>query len=162
VRRVALLLGSNLAPERHVPAALAALRPLGRLAACGDAWRSAPAGGAPGPEFWNVAVILETALDPAALKAALRALEGRLGRVRPAPPLSPRTIDIDVVGADGTVDAGEAARWAHVAVPLADVAPGWLDDERGRTVASLAAGLHAGVRIERVGDSPPIARAADA
>jgi len=162
VRRVALLLGSNVEPERHVPEALAALRPLGDLAACGDAWRSAPAGGAAGPEFWNVAVILETVLDAAALKSALRAVEGRLGRVRPAPALSPRTIDIDVVGADGIVDAGEASRWAHVAVPLADVVPGWVDDARGRTVASLAAGLRAGVRIERVEDSPRAARAADA
>ena len=154
MRRVALLLGSNVEPERHVPAAIAALRSLGRLAACGSAWRSAPAGGAVGPDFWNVALILETALDPAALKSSLREVEGLLGRIRPAPPLSPRTIDIDVLGADGVVFTDELARWAHVAVPLAEIAPQWTASPLGATVASVAAGLRAGARIERLGGAP--------
>ena len=158
MRTVALLLGSNVDPARHVPRALADLQTLGTVRARSSAWRSAPEGGAVGPDFWNLAVLLETALDAGALKVALRAIETRHGRVRPAPSLAPRTIDIDIVGENGTVAAAEAGRWAHVAVPLAEVAPAWVDDRRGEPVGEIAVRLRADTRIVRLPDPLPSSR----
>jgi 2-amino-4-hydroxy-6-hydroxymethyldihydropteridine diphosphokinase len=155
VRTVALLLGSNVDPGRHVPLALADLEVLGTVRARSGAWRSPPAGGAVGPDFWNLAVLLQTPLDADALRVALRAIETRHGRVRPAPPLAPRTIDIDVVGENGSAAAAEVKRWAHVAVPLAEIAPAWVDDERGEPVGEIAGRLRAETGIVRLPDPLP-------
>jgi 2-amino-4-hydroxy-6-hydroxymethyldihydropteridine diphosphokinase len=162
---VLISLGSNIEKEVNLPAAIALLRqhpdilvlavsPLlesGAIAADG--------GRAAQPAYHNAAVRAETTLTPEELRAALRDIEARLGRVRSADKFAPRTIDLDlsfygsVIAADGSVAAADGKplpdpdvlRFAHVAIPLAAVAGEWVHPATGETLAAIAAGYQAQV-----------------
>ena len=146
--RAYLSLGSNLEPERHLPAAIGELRARFGAIAVSPAYRS-EAVGFEGPAFLNLAVGIDTDLDPVALDAWLHALEDRHGRRRDGPRYSSRTLDVDIVLFDDAIVRGpghleipraELAE-AFVLVPLADIAPGARDPVSGRSVAELLAGL---------------------
>jgi len=168
-------LGANLAPRGQTPAAIlaAALDQLdavpGIVVRRRSRWFSTPAfPPGSGPDFVNGAAVLETALEPEALLAALHAVETQLGRVRPAR-WAPRLCDLDLIAVEDRVlpdaetlrrwmalDRGEAQRIApprlilphprmqergFVLVPLADVAPGWRHPLTGLTVREMLAAL---------------------
>jgi len=102
--RAVVALGSNIDPARHVPAALQALRNRCRVLAESDVVRTRPIGGPAGQDdHWNTAVLIETNLDRAPLKAWLRQVEADLGRVRGPDKFAPRTIDLDIVVWNGEV-----------------------------------------------------------
>ncbi|MEO7064433.1 MAG: 2-amino-4-hydroxy-6-hydroxymethyldihydropteridine diphosphokinase [Dokdonella sp.] len=156
--RAWLSLGSNLEPERHLRAALAELR-----ARFGDLNVSPtyrfPAVGFEGPDFLNLAVGLDSDLDPFALDDWLHALEDRHGRRRDVPRYSSRTLDIDIVLFDDLVLDGpghlqiprKELSHAFVLKPLADIAPSVIEPVSGRTIAALcAASADANAAIERV------------
>lgn len=130
--RVLVALGANVEPRANLPEAVARLAaaPGVRLVAVSRVWRTRPVGG-PGPDFLNAAVALETALDPDALRErVLRPIEASLGRVRGPDRNAPRPIDLDIAAVDALVDPArgipdpEIPARAHLALPLADVAPG--------------------------------------
>lgn len=156
--RALLSLGSNIEPRRHLPEAVRRLAatPGVRVCAVSSVWRS-PAVGSDGPDFLNAALLLETELPPARLKSeVLRPLEAALGRVRGADRNAPRTIDLDISLYDALVDPElglpdpEIAERAHLALPLAELAPDARLPGRGRRLAELAAAL---------ADTPGIRRA---
>ena len=129
--RVLLTLGSNIEPRRYLPAALRRLaaEPGLRPRAVSSAWRSA-AIGSDGPDFLNAALLVETDIPPERLKwEVLRPIEAELGRVRVADRNAARTIDIDIALYDALVDPSlgipdpEITERAHLALPLAEVAP---------------------------------------
>ncbi|UCE87244.1 MAG: 2-amino-4-hydroxy-6-hydroxymethyldihydropteridine diphosphokinase [Deltaproteobacteria bacterium] len=136
--RVWISLGSNIDPETNIPAAFAALERLGSLPARSGVYRSAPHGGAQGPDFLNAVVLLETEVED--LRAELRRIEEELGRVRPAPPNAPRPIDLDVLWEAGAPPDPAQLALPYVVVPLADVAPDLRDPATGKTVRDLARG----------------------
>lgn len=154
--RVLVALGANIAPRANLPEAVARLAatPGVRLVAVSRVWRSRPVGG-PGPDFLNAAVALDTVLDPDALRErVLRPIEAALGRVRGPDRNAPRPIDLDIAAVGALVDVARGipdpdipAR-AHLALPLADVAPGWLEPRTGLSLARLA---------ERLASEPGIA-----
>ena len=143
-----ITLGSNINPAQNLPQAI---DQLGRQAEVtvqkiSPVYETAPVGGQPGqPVFHNAAVLLETTLEPAALKQALFEIETGLGRVRTANKYAPRPIDLDIAYYGGeilelagrSIPDPEAARLAHLALPLADVAPNWVHPELGVTLAQL-------------------------
>ncbi|MHC4932778.1 MAG: 2-amino-4-hydroxy-6-hydroxymethyldihydropteridine diphosphokinase [Planctomycetota bacterium] len=138
-----LSLGSNLDPEDNLRAAAVRLRALGGAVRFSGVYESPPQGGARGPDFLNAAAIVEsTALDAHGLKGALRAIEAELGRIRPASAGEPRTIDLDIISLDGSRPHPDLERYAHVAVPLRDVAPEFT--HAGESVAEIASRLEAG------------------
>lgn len=165
---VLITLGSNIAPRQNLPRALALLRadPRVTLHAVSRVYETAPldAAGTPNagqPPFLNAAAWLwcaEGTCPPLVLKfEVLRAVEARLGRVRSADKFAPRPIDLDIaLYADRvltsprlTLPDPQTLTRAHVALPLADVAPDWphpLTGEPLRTVAARFAGA-AGVRV---------------
>lgn len=121
--QVCLLLGSNIAPEVHLPRAVALLAECFPVQRVSQAWET-PAVGSDGPNFINAAVLVKTSLDPLTIKEQiLRPLESRLGRVRTSDKNAPRTIDIDVMVWDGQPLATDIAQYAHIAVPMADLLP---------------------------------------
>lgn len=121
--QVCLLLGSNIAPEVHLPQAVALLAERFAVQRVSRAWET-PAVGSDGPNFINAAVLVDTPLDPLAIKnQVLRPLEARLGRVRSADKNAPRTIDIDVVVWDGRPLDADLNRYAHIAIPMAELIP---------------------------------------
>lgn len=120
--RCHLSLGSNVEPERHLRAALRALRERFDALVASPVYES-PAIGFDGAPFWNLAVGLESDLGVDALNAWLRALEDREGRRRDVPRYADRTLDIDVV-AFGP-QALDRPEWqqAFLLAPLADIEP---------------------------------------
>jgi 2-amino-4-hydroxy-6-hydroxymethyldihydropteridine diphosphokinase len=96
----------------------------------------------------NGIALLTGTVDPAALLAALQAVEQAYGRIRGTPNAA-RTLDLDVIGIGSLVrDAPDpvlphprAHERAFVLAPLADVAPGWVHPRLGRTAPELLSAL---------------------
>jgi 2-amino-4-hydroxy-6-hydroxymethyldihydropteridine diphosphokinase len=152
--RAAILLGSNIAPERNLPAALQALRhhPEMWVVSVSSTYETEPVGRSDQPRFLNAAVLVETPLGPGDLRRELREIEVALGRVRTEDKYAPRPIDLDVMLYDDLVQ--EFHDWRlpdpdvldqpHALIPLADAAPDWVHPETGSTLEELAAGLDPG------------------
>lgn len=129
-------------------AALDALDELLGIDGASPIYEADPVGGPEMPRFLNAAVRITTDLSPEELKfEVIRPLEHRLGRVRTADPNAPRTIDIDIAAVQGlVVDQNELQlpdpeilTRAHLAVPLADVAPEFRHPDLGITLSEIAA-----------------------
>jgi len=141
---VLLSLGSNLQPQQHLHAAVAALRGHFGEIRVSPAYRTA-AVGFDGPAFLNNAVALETEMPLDALDAWLHALEDAHGRDRSGPRFSDRTLDIDVVFYGDLIVQGPGhlriprpeLKHAFVLKPLADIAPEFIDPVSGLTLAML-------------------------
>ena len=122
-----------------------------RVSAVSHWYRSAPVPRAAQPDYANGMVRLAGAVEPAALLAALQAIERRAGRVRGAPNAA-RTLDLDVIDIDGMLrDAPDpvlphprAHARAFVLLPLRDVAPEWVEPYSQRNLETLLAGLRSG------------------
>ncbi|MDQ1256306.1 MAG: 2-amino-4-hydroxy-6-hydroxymethyldihydropteridine diphosphokinase [Candidatus Hydrogenedentes bacterium] len=147
--RVHLSLGSNMGDRLvYLRAALAALAGLDRtrVGAYSRVYETEPVGEVQQPRFLNMAVEIETALEPLELLDCIQGIETELGRMRELP-WGPRTIDIDIVlwGAERiasdrlTVPHKEFRKRAFVLEPLAEIAPEAVDPETGMTVEELAA-----------------------
>jgi 2-amino-4-hydroxy-6-hydroxymethyldihydropteridine diphosphokinase len=140
--RVYLSLGSNLEPHRHLRAALDELRARFGAIDVSPAYRSR-AVGFDGPDFVNLAVGLDTGLEPEALNDWLHALEDRHGRRRDQPRYASRTLDLDIVLYGERVIDGpghlqiprKELRHAFVLKPLADIAPDLRHPLDGTTMA---------------------------
>lgn len=142
---IALLsLGSNVDPESHLHAAIAALRARFAEVVVSQVHRF-PAVGYSGPDFLNAAATLRTDLAPGALNDWLHALEDTHGRDRSGPRYSDRTLDIDIVLYDDLVLDGagnlriprDELRHAFVLRPSAEIAPDWRHPFDGHTLAQL-------------------------
>jgi 2-amino-4-hydroxy-6-hydroxymethyldihydropteridine diphosphokinase len=131
-----------------------------RLAALSRWFATAPVPAMPGvPDYVNgVALLLPrpgaAPPGPAALLAALQAVEMAFGRVRPFPN-APRTLDLDILSIgdlvrtapDPVLPHPRLHQRAFVLAPLCDVAPGWVHPGLGRSAAALLAAVGmAGVR----------------
>jgi 2-amino-4-hydroxy-6-hydroxymethyldihydropteridine diphosphokinase len=144
-----LSLGSNIDPERNLPRAVALLCEAGEMRAVSSVYETEPQGRTDQPRFLNAAVLLATTLDRGELKSRVIAgIEQALGRVRdPRDKNAPRTIDIDVsiwVPEQGDAEFDpDVTRWAHITVPLAEIAPDLVEPGTRRSLTDLAAALRA-------------------
>jgi 2-amino-4-hydroxy-6-hydroxymethyldihydropteridine diphosphokinase len=150
---ILIALGANL-PSPAGPPAVTLDRALARLAELDvkivsrSSFYESPAWPDPAdPPFVNAVAAVETSLQPVELLAVLHGVETEFGRLRSAPN-APRTLDIDLLDADGAVVTGgvtlphpRIAGRAFVLVPLAEVAPGWRHPVTGAGVADLLAGV---------------------
>ncbi|GAC1299546.1 MAG: hypothetical protein NVSMB19_04020 [Vulcanimicrobiaceae bacterium] len=126
-------LGSNVGdgPAR-IAAACRALGTLGTVVARSSLYRTKAWGVAEQADFTNAAVLLETALEPRELLAALQAIEVRLGRVATYR-WGPRAIDLDVLAVDDvrldeaglTLPHPRLFERAFALVPLAEIDEGY-------------------------------------
>jgi 2-amino-4-hydroxy-6-hydroxymethyldihydropteridine diphosphokinase len=154
VHRAYLSLGANIEPEAHLRAAIDELRARFGEIVVSPAYRSR-AVGFDGPDFLNLAVAIETDLDPVALDVWLHDLENRHGRHRDVPRYASRTLDVDIVLFDDLVVDGPGhlhiprpeLKEAFVLRPLSDIAPGVRDPVTGRTLAELR---------DSMADAPPM------
>jgi 2-amino-4-hydroxy-6-hydroxymethyldihydropteridine diphosphokinase len=154
VHRAYLSLGSNIEPEAHLRAAIDELRARFGEIVISPVYRSR-AVGFDGPDFLNLAVAIETDLDPVALDVWLHDLENRHGRRRDVPRYASRTLDVDIVLFDDLVVDGPGhlriprpeLKEAFVLQPLSDIAPGVRDPVTGRTLAELR---------DSMADAPPM------
>ncbi len=130
--RVLVAVGSNIEPERNIPAALEMLTHHARLTGVSTFYRTAPLDRPEQPPFLNGAVRIETRLTARALKFdVLRAIEGRLGRVRTQDAYAPRTIDLDIaLYGDSVIDEPDLRvpdpdirERSFLAIPLLELEP---------------------------------------
>lgn len=156
-----LSIGSNIEPERNMPAAVRELARYGRVVRVSAVWQSPAEGTAGQPDFLNAALWLETPLSAAELKeTAIAAVEAHLGRVRSPDRNAPRIIDIDIMLFDDDrltlgrrrIPDPEVCERPFVAIPLAEIAPGYRHPETGETLAEIAARFDpaaAGMRLRK-------------
>ncbi len=152
-------LGANIGdPAARLSAARQALAALPDtvLMRASSLYRTAPVGYTEQPDFLNAVCWLKTDLAPAALAAALFALEQRLGRVRGALRDGPRVIDLDLLYYEGVESEGPNLRLPHprlherafVLYPWAEILPDFRIPGQG-VVRELCAGVE-GQRVERL------------
>lgn len=161
MNEILVSVGSNVAKEINVPAALARLAAApGITVLAVSSVLATPAVGADGqpdgrPAYHNVGLRAATTLDLQEVRTLLRSIETAMGRVRGPNKFTPRTIDLDLAyyGDPAAAEAtgagelpldGDVLRYAHVAMPLAEVAPNWVHPETGSTLAAIAAAFRAG------------------
>jgi 2-amino-4-hydroxy-6-hydroxymethyldihydropteridine diphosphokinase len=133
-----LSLGSNIAPIKNLPRAVAMLRHYGEIIAVSSVWDTPPYGTS-GPRFLNASVAITTSFSPTQFKnLALRRIEIKMGRVRTFDKNAPRPIDLDIVIADGWIADSNIWDRAHLAVPLGELLPGLAHPTRGMTLAQIA------------------------
>jgi dihydroneopterin aldolase/2-amino-4-hydroxy-6-hydroxymethyldihydropteridine diphosphokinase len=158
VNRAFISLGSNIAPERHLPQAVQRLAERCRLLATSPVYETKPVGKADQPHFLNAAVLVETDLSAFELKTqVLQPIEQELGRVRTADKNAPRTIDLDIsLFGDQVLEVGgrhipdpEILEFPHIARPLADLAPQQVHPEAGQTLLEIAVSVPAGGLVRR-------------
>jgi 2-amino-4-hydroxy-6-hydroxymethyldihydropteridine diphosphokinase len=150
--RALLGLGANLGdPIATLNEARSRLGDIGSVTAASSLYRTPPWGGVEQPPFVNAALALETALDPDALLAALKALERTLGRVASVH-WGPRAIDLDILDYEGvrrhdatlTIPHARLLERAFALVPLAEIEPAFAAARDALPADDLAA-------IERIG-----------
>ena len=135
-----LLLGSNIQPEKNLTLGLDLLRNMVTISRISSVWET-PSVGSSGPDFLNLAVLITTPLKASELKAqVLRPLEKQLGRMRSANKNAPRTFDADIILFDDRLLDQNLWRYAHRAVPVAEILPGYLSNQ-GDTLQNVAAEL---------------------
>ncbi|MHB8146568.1 MAG: GTP cyclohydrolase MptA [Vulcanimicrobiaceae bacterium] len=138
MHRVYIGIGSNLGDRQsNILAALQRLRARTQILAVSALYESAPAEGATGPWFLNLAAELRTDLARTEFENVLANVQtavGRTSRLR----LAARPIDIDVLAFDGDVHPQLLER-AYNLVPLAEIAPAFAD----------AASVHGAAHIRR-------------
>ena len=161
-KNIALLsIGSNIKPAENIVAALALLRRYTTVLGISPVYQSAPQGFFEQEPFLNVAVKAHTFRSPAKFKAmVLDRIESDLKRTRdPTNKNAPRTIDLDISlwnddvleygSKPWTVPDADIIRYAHVAIPLADLAPDYVHPVLKKTLHNIAASLDA-TELKRV------------
>ncbi len=148
VNRAYLSLGSNIEPEKNLPAAVAALAKVCRVVAVSHVWESVPFDGSDQANYLNAAVLVETAHSASEFhRDVIVPIEAQLGRVRhPGYKNAPRTIDIDLsLFNEETLSLEQReipdpdiARRPFVAVPLAELDPEYRHPGLGRTLREIA------------------------
>jgi 2-amino-4-hydroxy-6-hydroxymethyldihydropteridine diphosphokinase len=144
--RCAIALGSNLGnPLETLNAAIETLahHPQLRLI-LRSSWYLTAAVGPPQPDYLNGCAILETLLSPHELLTLLLGIEDQFGRVRNER-WGARTLDLDLLLYDDRQLNTEQLELPHprmtqrafVLVPLAEIAPDWLDPVSSRSIEQL-------------------------
>lgn len=156
--RAFISLGSNIEPEHNLQEAVQRLAVCSRLLAVSPVYETQPVGTTDQPNFLNAAALIETHLTPFTLKTrVLQAIEHDLGRVRTADKNAPRTIDLDISLFGGRVwevqnrhiPDPEILQFAHIAQPLADLAPQQCHPETGQTLLEIAQSLPSSGMVRR-------------
>lgn len=143
--RAYLSLGSNIGDSPTLlNAAVLDINQIGRVLATSRHYRSPAMYYTKQPDFLNMALTLETTLEPLALLTALQTLENQHGRTRSFAN-SPRVLDIDIIDYNGLIldtlplllPHPRFAERAFVLRPLAEIAPNWVCPRTGMGIASL-------------------------
>jgi 2-amino-4-hydroxy-6-hydroxymethyldihydropteridine diphosphokinase len=139
-------LGSNIEPEKNLIFGTRRLADLGKLIAVSTVYENPALGPTPQPDFLNAAALVETNHPAEIIRLHLRSIEADSGRVRTPDKYAPRTLDLDLCllgkqiteGPDLTLPDPDLLTRAHLAVPLADLAPSFLHPVTGDTLQTIA------------------------
>ncbi|WP_224095397.1 2-amino-4-hydroxy-6-hydroxymethyldihydropteridine diphosphokinase [Nostoc sp. MS1] len=144
--RAAIALGSNLGDSLSILEAATA-----ELAAIPDiqlqaksSWYITKAVGPPQPDYLNGCIILKVGIDAQELLKTLLAIEQKFGRVRQER-WGPRSLDLDLLLYDDLIIDTPNLQIPHprmqerafVLVPLAEIAPDWVEPISGFVIRDL-------------------------
>jgi len=109
-----------------------------------SSWYETAPMGPPQPDYINGCAILEVRLEPQTLLETLLAIELKFGRVR-RERWGPRTIDLDLILFDDLILETPTLELPHprmrerafVLVPLAEIAPHWIEPVTKKAIAQL-------------------------
>ncbi|PSF36768.1 2-amino-4-hydroxy-6-hydroxymethyldihydropteridine diphosphokinase [Aphanothece hegewaldii CCALA 016] len=146
VKQAAIALGSNLGDSYNtLESALTALNhTLGINVLSRSHWYKTSPIGPTQPDYLNGCAILEIQLSPQLLLETLLEIEQKFGRIR-LERWGPRTLDLDLLLYDNLIIETPALQIPHprlterafVLVPLAEIAPTWIEPIRGKAIAEL-------------------------
>ena len=113
-------------------------------------YRTPPLGPAGQPDYLNAVLAFTTILAAEALLLELQGIEQRLGRIRPAPRWSARTLDLDLLDWNGIIMRSTILELPHprlhersfVLQPLCDIAPDWHHPLTGLSARTMLAQLY--------------------
>ena len=139
-----IALGSNLDPIRHLDKALQLLTTIGVVQKISSRYWTEPLGGKEQPWYVNQVALLETALTPPDLLAALKHIEQALGR-QPRGHWDSREIDLDILLYENQSIATLALQIPHpgltkrrcVLVPMVEIAPNIIVPNTSQTIQQL-------------------------
>ncbi|MHA2501883.1 MAG: 2-amino-4-hydroxy-6-hydroxymethyldihydropteridine diphosphokinase [Candidatus Kariarchaeaceae archaeon] len=155
--RAIILLGSNIDPREHLKAAIHELRQrLGDLI-LSKVYESPPVKHKDNDNYLNMAVEINTSLQPQEIRSLLKDIEWQMGRRRSDDKFASREIDLDVVYMergeyiDDTMTLPDPEIWeyAHVALPVADLLPEFVDP-LGRTMKEIITLLRQEATIDEI------------
>ncbi len=144
----AIALGSNIGESQAIlEGALKTLEqtPGITIKAKSSWYKTAPVGGPSQPDYLNGAAILQVQLSPQQLLKILLEIEQEFGRVRQER-WGPRTLDLDILLFDDLIVETPDLQIPHprmtqrafVLVPLAEIAPDWIEPVTGEPISQLA------------------------
>ncbi|WP_427159295.1 2-amino-4-hydroxy-6-hydroxymethyldihydropteridine diphosphokinase [Aliinostoc sp. HNIBRCY26] len=146
VHKSAISLGSNIGDSlTNLAAAIAELVTIAGIELIAQSsWYRTKAVGPPQPDYINGCIILQLTMTPQQLIETLLATEQKFGRVRQER-WGPRSLDLDILLYDDLIINAPNLQIPHprmherafVLVPLAEIAPDWLEPVSGLTVAEL-------------------------
>lgn len=139
-------LGSNIEPEKNLSLGARRLGELGRLIAVSTVYQNPAVGPTPQPDFLNAAALIETDQPAETIRLHLRDIETDAGRVRTFDKYAPRTLDLDLclLGTQITecpepsLPDPDLLTRAHLAVPMAELAPTFLHPITGEALQIIA------------------------
>lgn len=148
MERIFIHLGSNLGNRRqYLDAAITSIeKQAGRVVARSSLYETEAWGTHEQPDFLNMAIELNSNLDPEALMLRLLRIEADLGRVRSEHETrGPRTIDLDLLAYGNRVQESPLLVLPHprmhlrnfVLVPLMDLAAEWEHPVLGKSIEEL-------------------------
>ena len=157
--RVQLSIGSNLGdPAAQLRAAIDCLDADDHIRVCATShsYETEPVGIENQPTFLNMAVEIETALQPLELLETVKTIECQLGR-KDTFRWGPRVLDIDLILWEQTVVNDQRLTLPHaefrtrafVLTPMAEIRPCAVDPVTGKTVFALAQQAAATAKVER-------------
>ncbi|MDH6100807.1 2-amino-4-hydroxy-6-hydroxymethyldihydropteridine diphosphokinase [Anabaenopsis sp. FSS-46] len=143
----AIALGSNIGESQAIlEGAIKSLEkiPGVTIKAISSWYKTAPVGGPEQPDYLNGCAILEVQLTPEQLLKTLQEIEQEFGRVRKER-WGPRTLDLDVIlfndlileTPDLQIPHPRMRERAFVLVPLAEIAPEWIEPVTKETISQL-------------------------
>ncbi len=145
--RVFVGVGSNVAPDLHVPRALARRGEAVGIVAVSTVYVTPPLGRPADPPLVNGVVEVRDVLEPAPLRASLRRIERDEGRRRTSDRFAPRPIDLDLLLHGDSVSTSpplphpDVATRRFVAVPLLELDPELTLPGSGARLAALLEAL---------------------
>lgn len=147
---VVLDLGTNIDREESLVTALEHLAEHFQLSRASSVYRTVPVGMANQPDYFNLALELETDKSIDDIRAIARQIEDTMGRDRAGPKFGPRNIDIDIVlygdaiQTDKKVPHPQLTSELFVVAPLAEICPDGTHPETKQTWKDLKGELMAG------------------
>ncbi len=148
--RAFISVGSNIDPAANVRRALRALATRMHLVGISMVYLTDALGRPEQHPYYNCVAEVETDVAPRDVKRAiLRQIEDELGRTRTADKYAPRTIDLDLIAYGDLVVDEDGMRLPDpdimerpfLAIPLHELAPGWVLAGSNRRIDEVAAAL---------------------